>query len=48
MGIPVGIISPPGGGNGEKVSPVSINRDGDGDGESTPDGEFPIAIFSLS
>ena len=40
----MGIKSPRGDGDGKKVSPTSV--DGDGDGVLTPDREFPVAIFT--
>ena len=56
MGIPAGIKSPSGDGDGEEVLPVSLHGDGDGDGGnfpprgrgwgSNPDGEFSVDISS--
>jgi hypothetical protein len=52
-GDPHGDYSPCGDGDGKKALPVSSSGDGGGeflsrgrggDGESTPDGEFPVAI----
>jgi hypothetical protein len=52
-GDPAGTNSPHGVGDGIKLSPASIDGDGggdffsprgDGDGQSFPDGEFPVAI----
>ena len=43
-GIPTGTNSPHGDGNGEKVSPVTLDRDVDGDGEALPEEKFPVDI----
>jgi len=50
---PRGLI-PRGDGDGEKVSPVALDGEGDGeffphgdgDGEALPDGEFPVDIWN--
>ena len=53
-GIPMGMNSPVGDGDGKNSRLDSLGGDGDGeklslwgwDGVSIPDGEFPVAIFS--
>lgn len=52
----MGIKSPHGDGDVKKVSPASVDGDGmgkvsprgDGDGVLTPDGEFPVAMPTIS